>query len=179
MLTLPENRTVFSFEQEIAFLRHTGCEFSARLSMFGVVKELPRAEGGKLHMSVLIVALELWSNNVPRFHRCDKVRRDAPLRAETGKYQMTSESFRKSFLFIYGHYLEMVGRVDDAIQITKRGLELDPNSRVLNSELGWAYYFARRDAEAVTQLLRTLERIRVSASRTNTSAPIRARGKNQ
>src|SRR5207249_937648 len=57
----------------------------------------------------------------------------------------------------YGHYLETIRRYDDAIAMTKRGLDLDPNSLVLNSELAWAYYFARKDDEAIKQVMKTLE----------------------
>jgi TolB-like protein/Tfp pilus assembly protein PilF len=57
----------------------------------------------------------------------------------------------------YGHYLQIVGRVDEAINETKRGLELDPTSLVVNAELGWAYYCARRYDQAIAQDRKTLE----------------------
>ncbi|MDQ3256168.1 MAG: protein kinase [Acidobacteriota bacterium] len=57
----------------------------------------------------------------------------------------------------YGHYLQVVGRVDDAINETKRGLELDPTSLVINAELGWAYYCARQYDQAIAQDRKTLE----------------------
>ena len=57
----------------------------------------------------------------------------------------------------YGHYLQVVGRVEEAIQETKRGLELDPTSLVINAELGWAYYCARRYDQAIAQDRKTLE----------------------
>jgi TolB-like protein/Tfp pilus assembly protein PilF len=57
----------------------------------------------------------------------------------------------------YGHYLELVGRLDDAIMETKHGVELDPTSLIINSELGLAYYFARQHDQAISQLRKTLE----------------------
>lgn len=57
----------------------------------------------------------------------------------------------------YGHYLELVGQFEDAIIETKRGVELDPTSLVINTELGLAYYFARQYDQVITQLRKTLE----------------------
>ncbi len=53
--------------------------------------------------------------------------------------------------------LSALGRFDEAIAEGKRGVELDPLSLVINSDLGWNYYFARRYDEAITQLRKTLE----------------------
>jgi tetratricopeptide (TPR) repeat protein len=38
----------------------------------------------------------------------------------------------------YGHYPEAMGRMDEAIRETKRGLESDPLSLIINAELGFA-----------------------------------------
>lgn len=57
----------------------------------------------------------------------------------------------------YGHYLQVVGRVEEAINETKRGVELDPTSLVINAELGWAYYCARQYEQAIAQDRKTLE----------------------
>jgi tetratricopeptide (TPR) repeat protein len=57
----------------------------------------------------------------------------------------------------YGHYLELVGRFEDAIVETKRGVELDPTSLIINAELGLAYYYARQPDQAIAQLRKTLE----------------------
>ena len=40
---------------------------------------------------------------------------------------------------------------------TQQGVDLDPTSLVLNAELGWAYYCARRYDQAIAQDKRTLE----------------------
>ena len=57
----------------------------------------------------------------------------------------------------YGHYFQIVGRLEESINETKRGLELDPTSLVINAELGWAYYCARRHDQAIAQDRKTLE----------------------
>ena len=57
----------------------------------------------------------------------------------------------------YGHYLQVVGRVEEAINETKRSVELDPTSLVINAELGWAYYCARQYDQAIAQDRKTLE----------------------
>ena len=57
----------------------------------------------------------------------------------------------------YGHYLQSVGRLEEAIVETKRGVDLDPTSLVLNAELGWAYHCARHYDQAIAQGRRTLE----------------------
>jgi len=57
----------------------------------------------------------------------------------------------------YGHYLQSVGRVDQAVSETRRGVELDPTSLVINAELGWAHYCARQYDQAIAQGRKTLE----------------------
>ena len=57
----------------------------------------------------------------------------------------------------YGHYLETIGRMNEAIAEFKRGLEIDPLSLIINNELAWAYYHARRyDKEAIAELNKAL-----------------------
>ncbi len=57
----------------------------------------------------------------------------------------------------YSHYLQAMGRVEDAITETQRALALDPLSLILNNELGWAIYFTRRYEEAIAQYKKILE----------------------
>jgi len=57
----------------------------------------------------------------------------------------------------YGHYLEAMGQMDEAIAVTKRALELDPLSLSINAELGFAYYWSRQYDEAIAQYRKTLE----------------------
>ncbi len=57
----------------------------------------------------------------------------------------------------YGHYLELVGQVDEGIEETKRGVVLDPTNLIINSEVGLGYYFARKPDLAIVQLRKTLE----------------------
>src|SRR6202011_2779060 len=56
----------------------------------------------------------------------------------------------------YGHYLELVGRFDEAVEETKRGIEFDPTNLVINSELGLAYYWGRKFDQAIAQHRKTL-----------------------
>jgi len=53
--------------------------------------------------------------------------------------------------------LSALGRFDEAIAEGKRAVELDPLSLVINADLGWNYYFARRYDDAITQMRKTLE----------------------
>ena len=50
-----------------------------------------------------------------------------------------------------------LGRFDRAIAEEKRALELDPLSLVINADLGWTYFNARRYDEAEAQVRKTLE----------------------
>jgi TolB-like protein/DNA-binding winged helix-turn-helix (wHTH) protein len=54
-------------------------------------------------------------------------------------------------------YLSATGRHDEAIAATRRAQALDPLSRVVNEDVGWYYYFARRFPEAAAQFRRTAE----------------------
>lgn len=57
----------------------------------------------------------------------------------------------------YGHYLEISGRLTEAIAETKRGVDLDPTNLILNNELALAYQFAGKYDEALVQYRRTVE----------------------
>ncbi|MFL6516233.1 MAG: adenylate/guanylate cyclase domain-containing protein [Chthoniobacterales bacterium] len=57
----------------------------------------------------------------------------------------------------YGHYLELVGRLDEAIEETKRGVALDPTNVIVNAELAFAYYFNHQPDAAVAQAHKALE----------------------
>jgi TolB-like protein len=56
-----------------------------------------------------------------------------------------------------GHYLELAGRLDEAIAETKRGVDLDPTNLIVSSELGWAYYQSHQFDKAIAQYRKTLE----------------------
>ena len=60
----------------------------------------------------------------------------------------------------YGHILMMQGRADDAIAAMTRARNLDPLSDLINANLGWFYYLARRYQEAVSWTQRLVERDR-------------------
>jgi TolB-like protein/Tfp pilus assembly protein PilF len=53
--------------------------------------------------------------------------------------------------------LRALGRFDEAIAEGKRAVELDPLSPVINSDLGWTLFMARRYDEAIAQFRKTLE----------------------
>jgi adenylate cyclase len=57
----------------------------------------------------------------------------------------------------YGHYLEFVGRYDDAAAEMKRGVELDPTKMIVNSEYAWTFYIRHRNDEAIALYRKTLE----------------------
>lgn len=54
-------------------------------------------------------------------------------------------------------FYSALGRHDEAIASARRALEVDPLSLVINTDLGFALYFAARFDEALAQLDRTLE----------------------
>lgn len=56
-----------------------------------------------------------------------------------------------------GELLGQLGRSDEAIASLQRARALDPLSLIINTDLGRAYYFARRYDEAAAQLGRTLD----------------------
>jgi len=57
----------------------------------------------------------------------------------------------------HGHALELLGRMEEGIEETKRGLAIDPTNMILNSELAFAYYLARQPDAAIAQARKTLE----------------------
>jgi Tfp pilus assembly protein PilF len=57
----------------------------------------------------------------------------------------------------YGFFLGMLGRFDEAHVQFRRGLEIDPLSLPLNTDLATCYYWERRYDEAIAQFNKTLE----------------------
>ncbi|MBP1610240.1 MAG: putative integral rane protein, partial [Acidobacteria bacterium] len=57
----------------------------------------------------------------------------------------------------YGMYLDAMGRFEEALLELNRARELEPLSLVINTTIGWHYYFARRYERAANQLTTTLE----------------------
>jgi TolB-like protein/Flp pilus assembly protein TadD len=58
----------------------------------------------------------------------------------------------------YGHYLTIVGRMDEAIAEVRCSQALDPVSPVCSANVGWTYYLAGRQDEAARELQRVLSR---------------------
>ena len=57
----------------------------------------------------------------------------------------------------YAFKLAAAGRHEDAIAEMKLARELDPLALIINTEVGWAYYFARQYDKAVEQYQKSLE----------------------
>ncbi|HEY6187726.1 MAG TPA: protein kinase [Pyrinomonadaceae bacterium] len=54
-------------------------------------------------------------------------------------------------------HLAALGKLDEAISEMTEAKELDPLSLIINTNLGWIYYFARRYDDAVKQIYKALE----------------------
>jgi serine/threonine-protein kinase len=59
--------------------------------------------------------------------------------------------------YLYGSFLSIVGRHDEALAEKRRAQELEPSSIINNFGIGWALYRARRYEEAIESLNQTLE----------------------
>src|SRR5580704_18897922 len=57
----------------------------------------------------------------------------------------------------YALFLNAMARFDEAVAHMNSALELDPLSPVLNSHLGWIFYFARQNERAIEQLRKAVE----------------------
>ena len=57
----------------------------------------------------------------------------------------------------YAMYLAAMGRLDEAIERSAAGAELDALSPIVNTDLGWCLLYAGRGSEAVDQFRKTLE----------------------
>ncbi len=57
----------------------------------------------------------------------------------------------------YAEYLAAMGRLDEAIEEKKRASQLDPLSMIINTTLGWMFFFARQYDQAIEQFKRALE----------------------
>jgi serine/threonine-protein kinase len=57
----------------------------------------------------------------------------------------------------YSHYLVAMGRFEESLTESLRGLDLDPLDLTMNTHLGWHYLLARQEDQAIEQLKRTLE----------------------
>jgi TolB-like protein/DNA-binding winged helix-turn-helix (wHTH) protein/Tfp pilus assembly protein PilF len=57
----------------------------------------------------------------------------------------------------YSHCLLPLGRTEESLAESRRALELEPLSLVVNTHLGWHYFYARQYDKAIEQYRRTLE----------------------
>jgi len=57
----------------------------------------------------------------------------------------------------YGDYLTNMGRFGEGLAETKKAQELDPLSLIINTTLGWQFYLAGQNENAVEQLRKVLE----------------------
>jgi len=57
----------------------------------------------------------------------------------------------------YGEFLRMMGRQDEAIQESRRALELDPLSAIINVEAALPYYYRGEQDKAAAQLQRAID----------------------
>ncbi len=57
----------------------------------------------------------------------------------------------------YGDYLTNMGRFDEGIAETKKAQELDPLSLIINTTMGWQFYLAGQNENAVEQLRKVLD----------------------
>ncbi len=57
----------------------------------------------------------------------------------------------------YPFYLSSLGRSEEALEVAKRSLDLDPASPAVNHSLAVQFYFARQFDQAIEQAQRTLE----------------------
>ena len=57
----------------------------------------------------------------------------------------------------YGHYLEFIGRYEEATAEFQRGIDVDPTNLIVNAEYGWTFYLRHRWDEAIAQYRKTLE----------------------
>jgi adenylate cyclase len=62
-------------------------------------------------------------------------------------------------LYVYAfNYLIPMNRMDEAIRTMQTALGLDAKSAIINTNLGWTYYYAGRDKEAFDQYQKTLSK---------------------
>jgi len=57
----------------------------------------------------------------------------------------------------YSHYLMAMGRTNESLAESKRALELDQLSLIMNTHLGWHYFMAHQFDLAIEQLRKTIE----------------------
>lgn len=57
----------------------------------------------------------------------------------------------------YSEYLAGMGRFDEALEEARRAEELDPQSLIINTNLGWILYLAHKSDEAIIALKKTLK----------------------
>ncbi|MFQ5738625.1 MAG: protein kinase [Acidobacteriota bacterium] len=57
----------------------------------------------------------------------------------------------------YAEYLMLKGRVEAAVSEAEQALQYDPLSLIINTLVGWTFYYARRYDQAIDRLRKTLE----------------------
>lgn len=59
--------------------------------------------------------------------------------------------------FLWGLYVEFMGRPEEAIKEIERARDLDPLSMIINANVGWAHYCARHYDRAIEEYRRVLQ----------------------
>ncbi len=57
----------------------------------------------------------------------------------------------------YSHYLTAMGRTEESLATTRKGLQMSPLDVALNFHLGWALYFARKPDECIAHSRKAIE----------------------
>jgi serine/threonine protein kinase/tetratricopeptide (TPR) repeat protein len=57
----------------------------------------------------------------------------------------------------YAEYLAAMGRLDEAVTEKKKAGQLDPLSMIINTTIGWMYYFGHKYDQAIEQIKKALE----------------------
>jgi len=57
----------------------------------------------------------------------------------------------------YAEYLAAMGRLDEAVAEKKKAGQLDPLSMIINTTIGWMYYFGHKYDQAIEQIKKALE----------------------
>ena len=58
---------------------------------------------------------------------------------------------------LYGDHLAAAGRFNEAVESLNRALQLEPLSLIINTDLGWVMFHARRWKQGIDQLNKTIE----------------------
>jgi len=121
---------------------------------------LPPSEGFTIAKTNALRAIELQPDLAPAYVSLAQCQmwfdRDYPGAKQAFETALRLDPRYPDTCHFYAHYYECLGQMPRALELLQQAIEYDPLMPILQAELGWAYYHARRYTDGAAQCRKVL-----------------------